>query len=136
LILFYNPWFTAPPVVLGKNKVAAQLGNLTSFVIKIYSLDPVSVSLNRSVHAIANNVALGNTMVTFTQIITPAEILLPVFDKEIKADGFQSNISFVINSQEQFGEYQVIVSNNIGVTQRTMEFVPGGMLVVRHRHIF
>jgi len=109
------------------NKVAAQLRNESSFVTNIYSLDPVTVFLNRPEQAIGTNAPLGDTTLAYTKTVTNVSVLLSVFDKEVQADGFQANITFVVNSQEQFGVYVLTVSNVIGVTSHSIEFFPEGL---------
>jgi len=109
------------------NKVAAQLRNESSFVTNIYSLDPVTVFLNHPEQAIGTNAPLGDTPLAYTKTVTPVSVLLSVFDKEVQADGFQANITFIVNSQEQFGVYVLTVSNVIGATSHSIEFIPEGL---------
>jgi len=97
----------------------------------VYSLDRVNVSLNRSTHAKGGTAFSGNTTMTYSKTITPVPVHLPVFDKEVQTDGFQTNITFVVNSQEQFGEYVLIVSNGIGATPHSVEIIPEGLRLTK-----
>jgi len=56
-------------------------------------------------------------------------VALKVFDSVVEASGVTVVVSFTLSSQEQFGEYQLIVSNNVmPAARRTVEFVPEGTL--------
>jgi len=70
---------------------------------------------------------LGSTTLTYSNTITPVPVLLPVFSKEVQTDGFQTNITFIVNSQEQFGEYALIIRNGVGATTHSVEIIPEGL---------
>jgi len=115
----------APPVLIdGDLKVATRLGNVTSFLQKIYSVSPVNVTLERQTNASLNTrIHLNITVVENTRVE------LKVIDSVIEADGVTVVVSFTISSQEQFGEYQLVVSNNVmPAARRAVEFVPEGTL--------
>jgi len=49
-----------------------------------------------------------------------------VFDQIVETDGFQCIINFTVKSEEEFGEYQLSVTNSEGTTTQRLEVVPEG----------
>ena len=62
----------------------------------------------------------------YTSNITPARVSLPVFDQIVETDGFQCLIRFTVKSEEEFGEYQLSVTNSEGTTSRLLDILPEG----------
>jgi len=115
---------SAPPVLLdGDRKVVARLGDVTSFSQKIYSVSPVNVTLERKTSALkTNRIDLVTTFVKQTRVT------LKVFDSVVEAGGFTVYLSFYMSSQEEFGEYQFVVANNVmPAARRDIEIVPEGI---------
>jgi len=114
----------APPVLLeGDRKVAARLGHVTSFSQKIYSVSPVNVTLERQTSA--SMTIRINLNITDAKLQT--RMALKVFDSFVEVDGVTVVVSFTIRSQEEFGEYQFVVANNvIPAARRAIEIVPEG----------
>jgi len=103
--------------------VAARLGDVTSFSQKMYSVSPVNVTLERQTSAsMTTRVHLTTTNVKQTRVA------LKVFDSVIEEDGVTLELSFNISSQEEFGEYQLVVANNVmPASRRAIEIVPEGI---------
>jgi len=117
---------TAPPVLIdGDRKVAARLGYVTSFSQKIYSVSPVIVTLERQTSVSLNT----RTTFTYTCVVTQTRLTMRVFDSDVNADGFVAVVKLNISSHEEFGEYRLIVSNNITpASSRIIEIVAEGSL--------
>jgi len=112
----------APPTLLGDDTVvtkAALLGNQTSILFGIFSRTSLDVNITRT------NVT--HEMMEFSSDITPASVNLPVFDQILETDGFQCIINFTVKSDEEFGEYQLSVTNSEGTTTQRLEVVPEGI---------
>lgn len=56
----------------------------------------------------------------------PTEVHLTVFKYSIKTVGTKAYISMKIDSKDDFGFYDVVVSNEIGLTFRLVEIIPKG----------
>jgi len=116
---------SAPPVLLDwDRKVAARLGHVTSFSLRIYSVSPVNVTLERQPTASQNaSIHLNTTNVKQTRVA------LKVFDSVVEADGVTVVVSFKINSQKEFGEYQLVIANNVEPAARhTIAINPQGIV--------
>jgi len=115
---------SAPPTLLVENGVlrkAAQLGNQTSILVGIFSQTTPTINISR-----LNDAHLRHEMMNYLSNITPARISLPVFDQIVETDGFQCLIRFTINTKEEFGEYQLSVTNSEGTTSRLLDILPEG----------
>jgi len=63
-----------------------------------------------------------------TTDIKQTRVALKVFDSVVQADGITVVLSFNISSQEEFGEYQFVVANNVmPAARRAIEIVQGGI---------
>jgi len=63
-----------------------------------------------------------------TTDIKQTRVALKVFDSVVQADGITVVLSFNISSQEEFGEYQFVVANNVmPAARRAIEIVPEGI---------
>jgi len=115
---------TAPPVILdGDLKVAARLGHVASFSQKIYSVYPVTVTLERQTSASPNT----RKALTYTTAVSQTRVTIRVFDSDVNTDGFVAVVTLNISSEEEFGEYRLIVSNNItSAASRIIEIVSAG----------
>jgi len=126
LELFYSYSFlvAAPPVLLdGDRKVAARLGHVTTFSQKIYSVSPVNVTLGRQ-----TSLSMISRINLTTTDVKQTRMALKVFDSFVEAVGVTVVLSFNISSQEEFGEYQFLVTNNVmPAARRAIEIVPGGI---------
>ena len=117
----YFLFVLAPPTLLVEDTVvlkAARLGNQTSILFGIFSRTSLDVNITRT------NVT--HEMMEFSSDITPARVNLPVFDQIVETDGFQCIINFTVNTKEDFGEYQLSVTNSEGTTTQRLEVVPEG----------
>jgi len=127
LYIFFNNIFfiivSAPPVLLdGDRKVAARPGHVTSFSQKIYSVSPVNVTLERQPTASQNASIHLNTI-----DVKQTRVALKVFDSVVEADGVTVVVSFKINAQEEFGEYQLVIANNVEpAARRAIAIIPPG----------
>ena len=114
---------SAPPVLFdGDRKVAARLGHVASFSQKIYSMSPVNVTLERQPTS-----SLNTSIYLNTTDVKQTRVALKVFDSVVEADGVTVVVSFKINSQEEFGEYQLVIANNVEpAARRAIAIVPRG----------
>ena len=120
--------FTAPPVLIGDIsvlKVAAQLGNKSSFSVMIYSTSPVSVDLQRTRLDIANE--SDSRTIKYFSSITSSQVQLKVFDTTVTSDGLLALTNFTVNTTEEFGEYNLFVNNSIGFANRTVLITAEGV---------
>ena len=102
--------------------MAARLGDMTSFSQNIYSVSPVNVTLERQTSASMT------TRINLVTYVKQTRVALKVFDSVVEADGVSVFVSFYISSQEEFGEYQFVVANNVmPIARRAIEIVPGGI---------
>jgi len=63
-----------------------------------------------------------------TTYVKQTRVALEVFDSVVEADGITVVLSFNISSQEEFGEYQCVVANNVlPAARRAIEVVPEGI---------
>ena len=111
--------FTAPPVVVSDGsilKVAAQRGKVTSFAVMIYSTFYVNVSLT----------GYRPDSSSYLTRIEAARVQLNVFERVVESDGFQVLVYFTIMRPEEYGEYQLLVSNSIGTAKQFVEIIPRG----------
>ena len=122
--VFHIVLLLAAPLLLDNQgelrKLSAQRGQMTSFSLKIYSVSPVNVTLES---------ASQNTQrtLTYTTHDNQTRVTLKVFDSDVEADGVTVVVSFTISSQEEFGEYQLVISNNImPAVRRIIEIVSEG----------
>jgi len=85
-------------------------------------VSPVNVTLERQPTASLNtSIHLNTTDVKQTRVA------LKVFDSVVEADGVTVVVSFKINSQEEFGEYQLVISNNVEpAARRAIAIIPPG----------
>jgi len=114
---------SAPPTLLVEDTVvlkAARQGNQTSILFGIFS----RTSLNVTCNITRTNVT--HEIMEFSSDITQAKVNLPVFDQIVETDGFQCIINFTVKSEEEFGEYQLSVTNSEGTTTHSLEVVPEG----------
>lgn len=121
----HHVFVSAPPTLLIKDSVVtkvAQLGSKTFFLVGIFTQTPPSVNISR-----LNATHVGQ-MMDYSLNITHARVNLPVFDQIVGTDGFQCVITFTINTMEEFGKYQLSVTNSEGTTIRHLEIVPEGTL--------
>jgi len=103
--------------------VAARLGHVTTFSQKIYSVSPVNVTTERKTSA-----SLNTRINLTTTDVKQTRVALSVFDSVVEADGVTVVLSFNIRSQEEFGEYQMVVANNVmPAARRAIEIVPEGI---------
>jgi len=124
----YSSVFTAPPVLTGDTsilKVAAQLGNESSFSVMIYSTSPIRVEMHRP-HSDVTHVSESRAM-TYSTNFTTTHVDLKVFDKTLETDGLQALIQFTVNKMEGLGEYELLVNNSIGSATRTVHIVAEGV---------
>ena len=112
----------APPTLLveGRVREAAQLGNQTFVLVDIFSWKTPSITISRH-----NSTHVGQ-MMNYSSTITTARVSLPVFDQVVETDGFQCIINFTVKSEEEFGEYQLFVTNSEGTATQSLEIVPEG----------
>jgi len=62
-----------------------------------------------------------------TTDVKQSTVMLKVFDSDVKAEGVTVVLSFTISSQEEFGEYQFVVANNVmPAARRAIRIVPEG----------
>jgi len=111
----------APPTLLVEDTVvtkAARLGNQTFILFGIFSQTSLDVNITTT------NVT--HKMMEFSSNITQAKVNLSVFDQIVETDGFQCIINFTVKSGEEFGEYQLSVTNSEGTTTHSLEVVPEG----------
>jgi len=93
---------------------------MTSFSLKIYSVSPVNITIESASHNTQRTLA-------YTTQNKPTRVALKVFDSDVEADGVTVVVSFTISSQEEFGEYQLVISNNImPAVRRIIEIVSEG----------
>jgi len=85
-------------------------------------VSPVNVTLERQPTAsMTARIQLNTTVVEKTPV------RLKVFESVVEADGVTVVLSFHIRSQEEFGEYQLVVSNNVMPAARSaVKIVPEG----------
>jgi len=103
--------------------VAARLGDLASFSQKIYSVSPVTVTVERQTSASTNT----RKAFTNTSVVNRTRVTLRVFDSDVNANGFVAVVKLNISSHEEFGEHRLIVSNNITpASSRIIKIVPAG----------
>jgi len=103
--------------------VAARLGHVTTFSQKIYSVSPVNVTLERQTSA-----SLNTSINLTTTDVKQTRVALNVFDSVVEADGITVVLSFNISSKEEYGEYQIVVANNVmPAARRAIEIVPEGI---------
>jgi len=117
---------SAPPTLLVEHSdivKAAQLGKQTSILVGIFSWTTPTINISR-----LNDAHLRHEMMNYSSYITPARVNLPVFDQIVETDGFQCIINFTVKSEEEFGEYQLSVTNSEGITTRRLDILPGGTL--------
>jgi len=63
-----------------------------------------------------------------TTDIKQTRVALRVFDSVVEADGVTVILSFNISSQEEFGEYQFVVANNVmPAARRAIAIIPEGI---------
>jgi len=63
-----------------------------------------------------------------TTDVKQTRVALKVFELVVEADGVTVVLSFNISSQEEFGEYQFVVANNVmTAARRVIKIVPGGI---------
>jgi len=63
-----------------------------------------------------------------TTDVKQTRVALKVFDSVVEADGVTLELAFNISSQEEFGEYQLVVANNVmPASRRAIEIVPEGI---------
>jgi len=118
---------SAPPVLpdnIVGDHVAAQLGKVSFYSLKIYSLSDVNVSLSPSSSNVKPSVV--NKLLTYHYTINKTAVKLAMFDEEVDADGLNAIINFTVSSTDGFGEYSLRVSNNEGTTSTSILIVPEG----------
>jgi len=102
--------------------VAARLGYVTSFSQKIFSVSPVNVTLER----LAISRYTGRAL-TYTIVFIQTRLALTVFHSDVSADGLTVVVSFNVRFPEEFGEYQLVIANNIEPDAiRMVEIIPEG----------
>jgi len=70
-----------------------------------------------------------------TTDVKQTRVALNVFDSVVEADGITVVLSFIISSQEEFGEYQFVVANNVmPAARRAIEIVPGGITLYTYNY--
>jgi len=70
-----------------------------------------------------------------TTDVKQTRMALKVFDSFVEADGVTVVLSFNISSQEEFGEYQFVVANNVmPAAKRAIEIVPGGITIYTYNY--
>jgi len=119
--------FTAPPVFISDEsilKVAAQLGQVTSFAVRIYSTLYVNVTL-KGYRPDSSSDSI-NVNMTYLTRIEAARLQLKVFDKVVESAGFQVLVFFTIIRTDAFGEYQLLASNSYGTAKHIVEIIPEG----------
>ena len=63
-----------------------------------------------------------------TTDIKQTRVALKVFDSIVEAGGVTVVLSFTLNSQDEFGEYQFVVANNVmPAARRAIKIVPEGI---------
>jgi len=83
-------------------------------------VSPVNATLERQTSALITT--------HITTDVKQTRVALKVFDSVVEADGVTVVLSFNISSQEEFGEYQFVVANNVmPAARRAIEIVPGGI---------
>jgi len=66
---------------------------------------------------------------TYTSVVNQTRVTLGVFDSDVHVHGFLARVQLIIRSQEDFGEYQLVVTNNIKpAASRIIEIVPEGIV--------
>ena len=101
----------------------ARLGSVTSFSQTVYSESDVNITLERVASASLNT----QRAVAYTTVVKLTRLVLKVFDSDVAADGFIVVVSFYISFKEEFGEYVLVVENNImPAARRILEIVPQG----------
>jgi len=130
--MFYHAFvFTAPPVLIGDIstlKVAAQLGQESSFSLIVYSTSPVSVEMHRPHPDMTN--APETKAITYSSSNTTTQVKLSVFDKTVETEGLLVLIQFTVITTEGFGEYELLVNNSIGSVNQTVHIVAEGVYCV------
>jgi len=85
-------------------------------------MSPVSVTLERQPTASLNN-RIQLTLID----VKKTRVALEVFDSVVEAEGVTVVVSFKINSQEEFGEYQLVIANNVEpAARRAIAIIPPG----------
>jgi len=118
---------SAPPVLpdnIVDDHVTAQLGKVSLYSLKLYSLSDVNITLSPYTPS-ANNSDVTKSF-TYQYAIHTAVVKLLVYDKEVDADGFNAIINLTISSKDGFGEYSLKVSNSVGATTTSIRIVPIG----------
>jgi len=70
---------------------------------------------------------------TYTTVVNKTRVSLKVFDSDVDVDGFIAVIQLTISSQEEFGEYQLVIANNIKpAASRSVAIVPEGTALFCH----
>ena len=86
-------------------------------------MSPVNATLERQTSA-SKTTRIHLT----TTDVKQSSVVLKVFDSDVKAEGVTVVLSFSISSQEEFGEYQFVVANNVmPAARRAIEIVPEGI---------
>jgi len=119
---------TAPPALIGetdKITVSASIGIVTSFYFKTYSTSHFNVDMDRSTLT-QNNGSTANSSIRHSHHVISTRLQLPVFNTTVDTDGFHVFVYFTISTLEEFGEYQLLVTNRIGTAQLSVEIIPEG----------
>jgi hypothetical protein len=74
----------------------------------------------------------GKTDVTLFVDKNPVEVELPVFSHFVKINGTRSIVTIPIKSEVDYGSYIVVVSNEIGSSNRSFEVVLTGESFTRN----
>ena len=118
---------SAPPVLpdnIVGDHVTAQLGKVSLYSLKLYSLSDVNINL--SPYTLTANNSDVTKSFTYQYAIHTDVVKLMVYDIEVDAEGFNAIINFTISSKDGFGEYSLNVSNSVGATSTSIRIVPEG----------
>lgn len=103
-------------------KVPAELKRDLTYYLKYYSwTQATTVSMQKK---------LNNTktdIIPIEVIYSEVDVSLPVFSQSVITKGNQAVISLYINTEDDFGIYDIVVSNVAGIDVLTIEVVPEGM---------
>ncbi|XP_060578473.1 neural cell adhesion molecule 2-like [Ruditapes philippinarum] len=107
-----------PVIITMDDKFASRINKNVTVKVDYFSNVPgTEVKLYKNVNG------AGKTGVTLFVDKNPVEIELPVFSHFVKINGTRSIVTIPIKSEVDYGSYIVVVSNEIGSSNRSFEVV-------------
>ena len=119
-------YFPAFPIITNiDEKVTARLNEVVIVEIEYYSNTGGSV-----VTLYKNEEGLRQRAPNYSVISTSTIIDLPVFSQTVRTTGTKATISISIETKDDMGYYDIIVSNEVDDTVRSLEVIPEGNFYV------